>query len=129
MRKRRRPLFTLVFWRPGQRGRRLSLLGFALTLLAVATLPATVYAPPFPFTDVPPDHFAYGAIQRHYGAGIVRGTVRNLFQPNIPATRAETAVFLDRGLPRMAENFAGVVESIPLSTTRENPILVGSVKV
>jgi hypothetical protein len=61
-----------------------------------------VLAHHLPFTDIPtsgPTHDAVGAI---YGAGITGGTSATTYSPTNPVTREQMALFLHRGLPRVA---------------------------
>ncbi|MBL0344333.1 S-layer homology domain-containing protein [Candidatus Villigracilis affinis] len=59
-----------------------------------------------PFADVPSDHWARSWIETLYAAGITSGCGTNplTFCPNAPVTRAEMAVFLERGMNGAAYN-------------------------
>lgn len=48
------------------------------------------------FSDVPPTHWAYGAVEWAVANGLVRGTAAGRFDPDRPTTRAETVVMLGR---------------------------------
>jgi hypothetical protein len=52
------------------------------------------------FADVPPDQWAYAMINRLYAAGITSGCGTNplVYCPDSPVTRAQMAVFLERGM-------------------------------
>ena len=52
------------------------------------------------FQDVPPGHWAFGFINRLYGAGITAGCSMNPFNycPEQTVTRAQMAIFLERGM-------------------------------
>jgi len=51
-----------------------------------------------PFTDVPPDHWAYPEIVAAHQAGIVFGYSDRTYRPYDPVTRAAMAVFVARAL-------------------------------
>ncbi len=76
-----------------------------LALLLLAGLPGKAWASvhadgTIPFGDVPPDHWAYTYINILSANGITSGCAINPpdFCPNDPATRAQMAVFLLRGI-------------------------------
>jgi hypothetical protein len=48
-------------------------------------------APVFPFVDVPEDHWAYHAISRCYGAGIINGIDATHFAPDNVLTKAQVS--------------------------------------
>jgi len=50
------------------------------------------------FSDVPYDHWAYVYIQGIYNAGLSTGYPDGTYRPGKPVTRAEMAVFLQRGI-------------------------------
>jgi len=50
------------------------------------------------FQDVPPAHWAYSSIESLYSLGITKGCREGFFCPDEPVTRAEMAVFLERGM-------------------------------
>ena len=52
------------------------------------------------FQDVPPGHWAFGFINRLYGAGITAGCSMNPLKycPDQTVTRAQMAIFLERGM-------------------------------
>ena len=73
---------------------------------------------PFAFSDVQPDHWAFPFIMSLYRAGITRGCGNDNFCPSAVVTRAQMAVFLERGMrgddyrpPRAAGNVFNDVPS------------------
>ncbi|MHB8158849.1 MAG: S-layer homology domain-containing protein, partial [Desulfocucumaceae bacterium] len=76
----------------------------ALLAKAAGILPANPGSPTF--SDVSPGHWAYGTIEAAASAGLVRGYPDGSFLPDLPVTRAETAVLLlkltSRPLPAVA---------------------------
>ena len=50
------------------------------------------------FQDVPPTHWAYHSIEKLYKSGITKGCGEGFFRPDGSVTRAEMAVFLERGM-------------------------------
>jgi hypothetical protein len=53
---------------------------------------------PETFTDVPSSHWAWSWIERLFHAGITSGCGGGNYCPNNPVTRAEMAIFLERGI-------------------------------
>ena len=50
------------------------------------------------FTDVPTTHFAYAFIETFAASGITRGCTEDRYCPDNPVTRAQMAVFIERGM-------------------------------
>ena len=50
------------------------------------------------FDDVPSDHWAFSFIERLYGSGVTSGCGPRLYCPENSVTRAQMAVFLERGI-------------------------------
>jgi hypothetical protein len=82
--------------------RRKLVLGVALALLLIPSL--IVLAHHLPFTDVPTSGPLHDAVAAIYGAGITAGTSSTTYSPNDPVTRAQMALFMQRGFPRVAHN-------------------------
>ena len=77
----------------------LSLLLSSFPALGASVDPSASYTNPS-FEDVPPDHWAYEYIEILYKNGYVSGcsSVPLLYCPEATMTRAESAVFLERGI-------------------------------
>ncbi|MDY6784520.1 MAG: S-layer homology domain-containing protein [Cyanobacteriota bacterium] len=87
--------------------------GVALVPVPTDTEPAAVPSPePVEFTDVPEDHWAYGAIITLAQRGIIEGFGNDTFQPDKPITRAEFATLIrevfNQNPSRSAINFEDV---------------------
>ncbi|MEI7511729.1 MAG: N-acetylmuramoyl-L-alanine amidase [Candidatus Peregrinibacteria bacterium] len=50
----------------------------------------------WPFRDVPPSHFAFEAIKKAKGKGVISGYENQIFRPNSGITRGEMLVLLER---------------------------------
>ena len=64
------------------------------------------------FHDVPVSAFYHDAVNAIYRAGITAGCGTELFCPDQAVTRAQTAVFLQRGLSRVAYNAKPVFQQL-----------------
>jgi hypothetical protein len=58
----------------------------------------SIIALPVSFADVPSSHWAWSWVERLFAAGITSGCGGGNYCPNDPVTRAEMAIFLERGI-------------------------------
>lgn len=73
------------------------------------------------YTDVPPDKWYYGEIERGTFYGLLKGVGNNLYSPDRPMTRAEAGAVLVRSFERTLYTTLlvnGVVLSALLFTRR-----------
>lgn len=91
---------TIEFTPPTLLRRRRRGMALAAILLALA-LPAGVLASHL-FSDVPSTMSGHAAIEAIADAGITVGCAPDRYCPTAPVTREQMAIFLQRGLPRIA---------------------------
>ena len=68
----------------------------------------------FPFSDVPQNHWAYGAVQQLQKDGIVNGTSPNTFSGNQTLTRYEMAVYVARAVQKLEAEMGSKAAVVPM---------------
>jgi hypothetical protein len=114
---------TIEFTPPRMPARRRSRLAVTAALALAIMLPASVLANHI-FSDVPTTMTGHSAIEALYDARVTSGCTATTYCPLAAVTRAQMAIFLQRGLGRVAFSSDPAADAVTVLQSDQNEVTI-----